>query len=117
MRGSQPFEVPRGVAVGAEEIAAHVVVDAVHLPSLAVEVRDGLRADETTTAGHKDCACAHWNRTRTRRSGSARLAEQPECCKFSRGLAGLVITRRRGGPIGRLEQRRVPVSLRLEAKQ
>src|SRR5262249_2875247 len=48
---AQALEVPGRVAVGTEEVAAHVVVDAVHLPAAVVEERRSLRSDETAAAG------------------------------------------------------------------
>ena len=48
---AQPLEVPGRVAVLAEEVAAHVVVDAVHAPAALVEERDDLRADQAARAG------------------------------------------------------------------
>jgi hypothetical protein len=36
----EPREIPRGIAIVAEEAAAHVVVDTMHLPAALVEERD-----------------------------------------------------------------------------
>ena len=54
LRGTaQPLEVPRRVAVLAEEVPAHVVVDAVHGPAARVEEGDHLRADQPARACDK----------------------------------------------------------------
>src|SRR5262249_8653629 len=51
---AQALEVPGRIAVGSEEVAAHVVVDAVDLPATVVEERCSLRSDETAAAGDED---------------------------------------------------------------
>ena len=50
-RSSQPLEVPGRVPVLAEEVAPHVVVDAVHAPAALVEEGHHLRSDEPAGAG------------------------------------------------------------------
>ena len=52
--GLESFEVPEGVAGGAEEFAAHVVVDADDVVTLAVKMFDGFRTDETAGASDKN---------------------------------------------------------------
>ena len=49
----QPFLIPAGVALGTEEVGAHVVVEAVHRPPEVMEVRDHLRADQPVRAGNE----------------------------------------------------------------
>src|SRR6187455_1719463 len=46
----QPLQVRRGVAVRAKEVAAHIVVDPMHLPAEAVEERNRLRTDEAAAS-------------------------------------------------------------------
>jgi hypothetical protein len=45
-RPTQAFEIPGRIAVLAEEVAAHVVVDAVDGPTTRVEERHGFGADQ-----------------------------------------------------------------------
>jgi len=52
--GFQAFEVPKSVAGGAEEFAAHVVVDANDIVTLAVEMFDSFRADESAGTSDKN---------------------------------------------------------------
>ena len=47
MGGHEPALIPARVALGAEEVGAHVVVDAVDLPAELAEIVDDLRADKT----------------------------------------------------------------------
>jgi hypothetical protein len=47
----EPLEVPGRVPVRAEEVAPHVVVDAVHAPAALVEEGHHLRPDEPAGAG------------------------------------------------------------------
>ncbi len=54
-RSHQPLEVPRRVPRLAEEVAAHVVVDANHAETARVEEGDGLRADQAAGTGD-ECA-------------------------------------------------------------
>src|SRR5206468_2610308 len=53
---AEPLEVPRRVAVRAEEVAPHVVVDPVDDPAAGIEVGHRLRADEAAAAGDEDRA-------------------------------------------------------------
>src|SRR5262249_57545376 len=50
----QALEIPGGVAVGSEEVAAHVVVAAVPLPAAMIEEGRRLGADEPAAAGDED---------------------------------------------------------------
>ena len=47
----EAFQVPGGIAHGAEEMAAHVVVDANNIVFPLIEVEYSLRANKATTAG------------------------------------------------------------------
>src|SRR5436190_20140077 len=38
--------IPAGIATGAKEVRAHVVVDAMHFPSELAKIRDNFRADQ-----------------------------------------------------------------------
>ena len=49
----EPLPVPRGVALGAEEVGAHVVVDSVDREAQTIEELDRLRADQARAAGHE----------------------------------------------------------------
>src|SRR4030095_5492991 len=57
-RGGPPqaVEDPARVAIGAEEVTTHVVVDAVDLEAARIEVADGFGADEPAAAGHEHAA-------------------------------------------------------------
>ena len=52
-------EIPGGIALGPEELAAHVVVNADDAAALAVKVFDGLGADQATAAGDENVPSAH----------------------------------------------------------
>src|SRR6185437_14626303 len=65
-RGDEPIARARRVAARAEEVGAHVVVDAHDLEAEGVEELRGLRSDEATASGHED---AHaWASTLPRRT-------------------------------------------------
>ena len=51
----EAFEIPERVTSGAEEFAAHVVVNANDGVALAIEVCDSFRADEAAASGDKNC--------------------------------------------------------------
>jgi hypothetical protein len=52
--GPKALQVPGRVALSAEELAAHVVIDAVHLVALLVVVLDGFRPDQAARTGDED---------------------------------------------------------------
>jgi hypothetical protein len=56
----QAAQIPCRVAWRSEELAAHVVVDAVHFVSAAVEVPDGLRTNQPATTGDQDFHSLRW---------------------------------------------------------
>ena len=95
---AQALEVPGRVAVRAEEVAAHVVVDAVDLPAALVEERDRLRADEPAAAGDEDPL--HGRSPPGRLGGPSRPLRSPWRASSPCGLAEPV------GPVGRRGTRR-----------
>ena len=52
--GEQTTLVPSGVSARPEEIGAHVVVHAMHLPTELAEVGDHFRADESGGTGDEE---------------------------------------------------------------
>ena len=50
----ESFEVPKGIAGGPEEFAAHVVVDADDVVALEIEMFNSFRADKSTRACDKN---------------------------------------------------------------
>ena len=53
-RVPEPLGIPRGIALWAEKIGSHVVVDPVHLPFAIGKKRNNLAADQTTRAGDQN---------------------------------------------------------------
>src|SRR5216684_2815123 len=53
-RVSESLKIPQCVALGAEEYAAHVVVRADDVVTLAVEILHGFRTDKTVAPCHQD---------------------------------------------------------------